>query len=187
MKGFYLDVQTRNREADLKKFGAGYYSRHELTRVLFVTFCSEEGTVYQWDPWEMERFPKRLSEWLDNPSLEMRVWYADFTSQIMRNVLETPNQGRTVCISSVCRNHKAPTYFLDWYAGERYSVGMPYSRSSLEITEWVNLFSIRGEHPHDNGVAWTHFKGACQRRLFAMRTAHRHLLYGDDDEEESPI
>ena len=107
--------------------------------------------------------------------------------QIMRNVLETPNHGRTVCISSVCRNHKAPTYFLDWYAGERYSVGMPYSRSSLEITEWVNLFSIRGEHPHDNGVAWVHFKGACQRRLFAMRTAHRHLLYGDDDEEESPI
>lgn len=167
----FLDVQTYSK-ADLKKFGSGHYSSHESTRVLFLTYAFDYEKVHRWEPMELEPFPEDLMEYLSTASGEAWFWYDSFGVDILEHTLGLTLKAKIRGLNNLARRAGFPTRFMDFYQ-QRISFA-PYRLSEVDISMYMNRFCVEGEDPFASmsNVAFSHFKGACVKRVWACREIH---------------
>ena len=167
----FIDVQTASK-ADLKKSGSGYYASHESTRVLFLTYCFDYEAVVRWEPMELDPFPEELEEYLGLASGEVWFWFDSFGVDILERTLGLKVKAKVKGLNNLARRAGFPTAFTDFYR-QRISFA-PYSLSEVDIGLYIKRFCVDGEDPFDgiNSVSFSHFKGACVKRVWAYREIH---------------
>lgn len=164
----FLDVQTYSK-ADLKKFGSGYDWSHESTRVLFLTYAFDYEKVQRWDPTELEPFPEDLLEYLSTSSGEVWFWFDLFGMDILEHTLGLTVKAKVRGLNNLARKAGFPTRFMDFYR-KRISFA-PYRLSEVDVSMYINRFCVEGEDPFASlsHIAFSHFKGACVKRVWAYR------------------
>lgn len=81
-----LDFETFC-ELNLKAVGLDLYSSHPSCEVLMAAYSIDDGPIEQWDATEDERIPRDLRDALDDPSVIIYAFNAQFERIILERVL----------------------------------------------------------------------------------------------------
>ena len=178
----YIDLQTAS-SGDLKKFGSGHYGGHETTRVLFMTYSFDFDVIKQYSPVELDTFPESVETFLNDAAGQVCLWYAPFTEDILRMTLGLQVRAEVKNLSSMSKSQGWAHRFMDFYSTHPISPRpysfVPYSRSEVDISEYIQKFSVGRADPDEYPDEWGAYKVACRKRVWAYREIHRGILTGD--------
>ena len=114
MNTLYLDIQTLS-DADLKKYGAAHYSRHESTRAIIISWTQDDEPVFQWTYRELRPMPDFVFERCKDARVQVVFWYADFTMRILEDCLGVRPVTNSLCLNSMLRGTGLPETLKDFF------------------------------------------------------------------------
>lgn len=185
----FLDFETYC-DLDLKKVGLDRYSAHPSCEVLMLAWGFEGEPVRIWCPAEGEKMPRDLRDALEDDSVELHAFNAQFERIIMNRVLGiVPNIRRWRCTMVLAYMHS----FVGDLARVGQQIGIPLDKQKMaEGHRLMKMFSVPQKptskqplkrfdslsHP----VEWEMFKEYCVRDVEAEMEIDDAL-----DRDEYPI
>ena len=168
MNTLYLDIQTLS-DADLKKYGAAHYSRHESTRAIIISWTQDDEPVFQWTYRELRPMPDFVFERCKDARVQVVFWYADFTMRILEDCLGVRPVTNSLCLNSMLRGTGLPETLKDFFRHSRAS-GKPLYSHTIDPANGTTGRPRRGDIYHFSqiDVNW-YFEDFCglNRRPFA--------------------
>jgi DNA polymerase len=179
----HLDCETFSC-ADIRRAGAHQYARHASTALLMVGYQADDdvlglGPVGLWDAVSGDPMPKELRELLDDNSITLMAFNANFEMAVFDAVGLLPfAPSRWLCVQALALSYGLPASL----GGVCDALGFTGKYAKLaEGQRLIRKFSIpqpkdgRRIQPQDDPEAWKRFCAYCQRDVVAEREIVRRL------------